>query len=286
GASVSGRLSDKASGQPIPRMMVLDASGAPASSTVMSSLESFTAGSSGGSSVSIDANGGFRLQNVPPGLYAVTASFGGPDRPQDRGPAQAAFVELQVVDDDLENLIVSMRRTIEVDGGFLLEDPSAELKPRPNYGPLMVFSRPADTRLPRAAGVSSAVMRTDRTFTLGGQFGRRTFDVVNIPPGWFVKSMRLGTVDALHKTIDVRNADDRLEIVLSTRGATIDGTVRDVLDKAMPRARVLIFRATANENDRQRLAGDLISASGHFSFGPLRDGDYRIVVVRDDVPAP
>jgi hypothetical protein len=263
---------------------IVDAAGSPATGA-RASLSRFQPGASSGTVISVDSSGAFYLTNVHPGQYAIEAARGGTDMPEVPGPAEEGFLPIQV-DNDLDGLVVAMRRTVNVAGRVALDDPSAPFPSRRNYAPPLIRSRLADDRLPGDASGRAATMRTDQTFTLDAMFGPRLVDVLNVPPGWFVKTIRYGAKDVLDQPVEFKDGGGTLDIVLSNRGATLDGTVADVVDQRVPRAKVFLFRAPAVEKGTPRLVGSAVSASGNFQFGPLHDGDYLIVAVAADTPTP
>ncbi len=146
--------------------------------------------------------------------------------------------------------------------------------------PLQVSARLADERLPGDGSNRHATANSDGTFTLEGLFGRRTIAVSNVPSGWYVKAIRYGSRDVIDEPVEFKpDSDAPLEIVLSNRGASVTGTVADVIDHRVARAQVWLFRAPVNKDGAPRLAGSVLTVTGNYSFGPLRDGDYLIVAV-------
>jgi hypothetical protein len=66
-----------------------------------------------------------------------------------------------------------------------------------------------------------------------------------------------------------------MEIVLSTRGATVAGRVLDETGRPVRRARVMAIRAEEPRPDVTfEVAAD---ANGTYRLGPLRDGEYILV---------
>ena len=62
-----------------------------------------------------------------PGAYAIEASIGGPDRPEDRRAREAAFIPIRVADSDAEDLVVTLSKGVDVPGRIVLEDPTQQL---------------------------------------------------------------------------------------------------------------------------------------------------------------
>ena len=254
---------------------ILDASGAPAPRALVE-LSKFTTTGVSSSAFAVHADGRFEITNVQPGKYAIEATT------TDR---EAAFVPVSLDDQDIENLVVAMRRTVTVPGRITFDDPTA-LPSGSGRAPLSLEARLADDRLPNAGSMREATANSNDTFTLEDLFGTRRLDVRNVPSGWYVKAIRYGPKDVTDQPIDFKDDGGTLEIVLSSRGATLSGTVAEVVDERVPRALVFLFRAPLNKDDTPRLAASLTSVSGNFTFGPLREGDYFIVAVPPDTRYP
>ena len=224
-----------------------------------------------------DASGSFRLTGIQPDVFAISATLGG----------DAAFIPVTLENDDLENVVIAMQRTVSIAGRVVGEDPST-VPPTgaTDRAPLQLTARLAGERLAGFGSSVHATMNSDGTFALSDLFGRRTIDVQNAPTGWYVKSIRYGTRDVTDTPTEFKDDRQRLEIVLSRNGATLGGTVADVIDKRVPRALVLLLAAPADNVRPPRLVGSVMSISGNYSFGPLREGDYVIIALPSDVPTP
>jgi len=256
---------------------IVDSSGVPAGQATVQ-LQKFTANSVSGTWFHIeDHNGRFQVSNLQPGAYAVVATLGD----------EAAFVPLRLDNDDIENLVIGMWKTAAVAGHVVGADPAA---PPPtaatDRAPLLLTARLVDDGLPGDGSSIHATPDSDGTFVLKGVFGRRRLDVQNAPPGWYVQAIRYGATDVTDRGVEFKNGGQPLDIVLSDRGATLSGTIADIVDKRVARARVFLLRAPAFEKDTPRLAGAVLSTTGSYAFGPLRAGDYVVVAVPADTPAP
>jgi len=255
---------------------LLDASGAPATAA----RASFTQYQRNGSSsigLTLDADGRFRIANVHPGAYAVEASIGGPDRPEQRRPVEIAFLPVHVEDADVEDLLVLMKKGVEVQGRVSLEDPSLPFPAILGSG-FMIGARLADDRLAGEGSTRRTIMRADHSFTLDGVFGRRALEFSNVPRGWYVKSIRYGGRDVIDEPVEFKDPGaSPLEIVLSHRGAVIRGRAVDEVGRPS-RAMILVFRA-GDKDAVTLVATATAAATGAFRVGPMRGGNYRIVAV-------
>jgi Carboxypeptidase regulatory-like domain len=257
---------------------VLDASGAPAVSANVNLAQHYMNGGTS-RSLTIDADGRFAAADVHPGVYAIEASVGGPARPEDRRPLEAGFVAVGVESADVDDLVVLMKKGVDVPGRFTLEDPSLQLPPLPGSG-LLISARLAEDRLPGSASTQYTTARADRSFTLAGMSGRRILQIRNVPRGWYVKSIRYGTREIIDDPAEFKDASDplSLDVVLSNRGAVVIGRVID--DRGNPvRATVFMFRTRGTGTPATLAATATSSAAGTFRLGPARGGDYAIMAV-------
>jgi protocatechuate 3,4-dioxygenase beta subunit len=255
--------------------MILDASGA-ATSRALVQFSKYTTTGMTARAFEVHSDGRFEITNVQPGAYAMQAT----------GDREAAFVPIRIDEADIENLVVAMRKTMTVTGRITVDDPSTALPRDSSRAPVVLSARLADDRLPNAGSSLDATANSDGTFTLEDMFGRRRLEVRSVPSGWYVKTIRYNTNDVTDQPIEFKDDGGILEIVLSNRGATLGGTVAEVVDKRMPRAQIFLFRASVIRDDPPRLAASVTSISGNYTFGPLREGDYFIVAVPPDARYP
>jgi len=254
---------------------IVDASGAPAPQAIVS-LSLYKTDEKRSMGFQIERDGRFRIANVRPGSYAIEATVDG----------QAALIPIRIDEGEVENLVVAMRKTVNVRGRVALENSTAAVPDNPGRAPIQISARLADERLPGDGSSSQATANSDGTFTLDGLFGRRRIEVLNAPSGWFVKAIRYGQTDIIDTPAEFKNGDRPIDVVLANRGASISGTVAEVVDHRAARAQVFLLRAATSDADVPRLAASILSATGNYSFGPLREGEYVIVAVPADVPLP
>jgi protocatechuate 3,4-dioxygenase beta subunit len=253
---------------------ILDASGAPAGA--IAEFSKYIPGGQTSTGFEVRPDGHFEITNVQPGAYAIEATT---DR-------ETAFVPLSIEGDDIENLVVAMRRTTNVAGRVAADDPATALPGASGRAPLELTARLADDRLPGHGSSRDATANSDGTFTLEDLFGSRRIDVQNIPTGWYVKAIRYGTKDVTDQPIEFKDNGGTLDVILSSRGATVTGTVADVIDKRVARAMVFLVRLPATDKEVPRVAGFDISTTGNYNFAPIRDGNYSIVAVPADTKFP
>jgi hypothetical protein len=128
----------------------------------------------------------------------------------------------------------------------------------------------------------------DRTFTLTGMFGRRTVEVVNVPRGWYPKSVRYRDKDITDVPTEFKAGSEPavVEILLSTRGAVVSGRVVDDQGNPMSRGRVVMFPAEPSSWGSDQLASVAVSKAGTFEIGPQRGGEYLIIALDPTMDPP
>ena len=118
-------------------------------------------------------------------------------------------------------------------------------------------------------------------------FGKRTFDVANIPRGWYVKSIGLGGRDIIDEATELKAGTNpsALEVVLSNRGAAVTGRVTD--DRGSPVRGARVFLLPANPARVSQFPVYVTtSETGSFRAGPQRAGDYVLVALGPSGPLP
>jgi protocatechuate 3,4-dioxygenase beta subunit len=259
---------------------IVDASGAPAIGARLT-LSQHWAGGSTGTLRAIDADGRFRITNVHPGEYAIEAWLGGPDEPEQRRPLERAFLPIRVDATDVSDVSVTLQKTVDVVGRVTLEDATARFVRSPGHAPMAIWSRLADDMGPGSGSLIHAAIDDDRSFTMRSVFGRRTLDIVNVPRGWYLRSIRYAGREIIDEptTFKDRGGESTVEVVLSNRGATVTGHATDAAGSAAGRAVILIFPADSARKLWMLPAETRASAAGQFRAGPLRPGEYCIVAL-------
>jgi protocatechuate 3,4-dioxygenase beta subunit len=209
-------------------------------------------------------DGSFEIRDVLPGAYILTAySF-------DESKWHAARSAVDVVNSDVEGVSVIIAPGVTISGRILWDGPAAPLE-----NDLNIAAMPVDqTALPS----SSSRVDAASSFTLQNlDDGAYRPQVWNLPKGCFVKSVRYAGVNASEDGFTVtRGNAASLEIILSSRGADVQGTVTDVDN--LPAAGVWVV-LVPDANHRSRF--DLYQTQttdqyGHFDFRGLPPGDYKL----------
>jgi hypothetical protein len=149
----------------------------------------------------------------------------------------------------------------------------------------MIYARLIGDHLPGMGSARPVIAAPDRTFVLSGLFGERTLDVLNVPEGWYVKSIHYGGRDITDEpTVFGSNRDSPvLDIVLSNRGAVVSGRAVDDRGQPVPGAIALMFTVDQTHWNWSEPTRARVKADGTFTLGPRRPGSYFVVAL--DSPA-
>ena len=258
--------------------LVLTARGVPAGN-VMVSVSEYSPRGSLWRGVSRSADGRFSVRNLPPGDYTVGVRSGGPDQLQDRAPLEIGYTPVTVSSADIEDLVVAMKRTVDVPGRFVIDDTDVPF-PKPYGDGLMLMARLADEHLPGQGSHVSATAGEDLAFQLKGIFGKRRFSAANVPAGWYLKAVRYAGKDVTDEGVELKaeTTPETFEVVLSHRGPTIAGRITDALGN--PVARASIYILPANVTHRSPFESPVYETqSAAYRVGPTRPGDYIVVAL-------
>jgi protocatechuate 3,4-dioxygenase beta subunit len=207
----------------------------------------------------------FEVKDLIPGSYAAVAVATSHDR-RYRG------VERVEVGQDPEEVTIQLEPGIELSGRVRLEGGKSA---PPHFRVSLV---PGDG-LPFNMPQPEAEVKADGTFRIEGVLpGVWDIGVEPIPKDGFVKSMRLGDQDVLTEDMLIGPAtSEPLNIVLSTRGAIVDGTVTEDGEDGKPaKAFVLLAPDGKFENVWTLYRMAPADQSGHFEMKGIMPGSYKL----------
>ena len=210
----------------------------------------------------------YTLENggLIPGEYLLVANISAGDRPY-RGVAR---VHLNAGADN--NVTIKLDPGIDLYGTVKIEgdtDASAtKYQIQLSSGDeIPVFGSPA-----------AALAKPDGTFVLKNVIaGVWDIGVTPIPHGGYLKSMRLGTQDVLTEDMIITpETTAALQIVLSTRGGTLEGDVKTDTGVEAPRAFVLLAPDGKYSHVLSFFSVVFTDQKGHFKLDSLTPGKYMI----------
>ena len=220
-----------------------------------------------GAAVQQDAS--FNVPEIPVGRYRISAMT--------RNSSQA-FAAAQVVDlhPGVNDVDLALTPAIEIKGQVRFEGPPLT----PAAHPQVVLMQPGI----RGENVS-AFAGSDGRFTLAQVFpGEWEINVNQMPPGSFLKSVRLGDKDILFTRFEIESADAPISIVISTNTAKIEGEV-DSGGVDAARAGIVLAPVGKLHDFARFYYGVPADDQGKFKLNGIAPGKYRIFALEKMAPA-
>jgi protocatechuate 3,4-dioxygenase beta subunit len=214
----------------------------------------------------------FQVPNLIAGTYQIVASFSAGDRDY------RATEHIEVPPGGLD-LTLHPDRGIELAGRVDLEGGSST-------GPLQVSLIPAGD--PPGRRRIQVEAHADGTFVLPDVVpGIWDIGVRPVPPGGYIKAMRLGDRDVLTEDMTIDSGTrEPLRLIVSTRGAVVSGTVAVPPGVARsPRAVMLLAPVGKYANVLSFYAHASSDDSGHFEFTGVTPGRYRLYAFEEMEPS-
>jgi protocatechuate 3,4-dioxygenase beta subunit len=260
---------------------VLTMAGEPAKGIDVSLVQrEFGSSSSFGSSAG--PNGTFTFRNVSPGTYEIVARLQAPRTMTPGQPiAPPSVLEMGSVrvdvTTDLENVTVVMRPGETVAGEIVFDDVA------PEDFRASINLQPID----RLTSFSSAPLTVDGSrFTARDLFGTYVIrgGVTGGGGPWFLKAVLLNGRDITDVPTAFSSAHSgHLQVVFTSRGAALEGTVTDDSGKPTREAQVFIFGADEESwtpfSSRTRPVMFKRDQEGTFATQGLRDGRYYVIAL-------
>jgi hypothetical protein len=260
--------------------IVLGAMGNPPASTTVSLTRIHTTGSSS-TSTPLSADGTFKVSQLVPGTYELSARLGGFEghlsRPGDP-EREWAGVQFEITTADVDGILLQMTRGATLKGRVSLEDPPGDAERRP----VEVRAEPIAFRsggMPTAVPVEAS---QDGRFTLTGLFGPVVLRA-SPPRGYVVKSVMYRGREIIDQAVEISgDAAHEAEIVLTNRTSELSGRVLDVQGNPAAEAWILYFPVDParwkafSGGIRQRVT------TGRYRIAELPAGEYYVAAVRGD----
>ncbi len=208
-------------------------------------------------SAPVNSQGEFTLAQVPAGSYTLVANTFGAN--QDR---RTARLNLEVGGRDVDGLAVTLESPLTVNGRFVAEDPAI-------LTGITVHLQPQNSGQNVAAYGRSDAQGRFTINNLEKDIYRVRFN--GRPPGYYIKSVQLGTFDS-KDTLDLTaGAAGELTIALEKGTAELSGRVLGKDQKPAVQVYVLLI------NDRQQTSSTQTDVQGRYTLKEITPGDYRLV---------
>jgi protocatechuate 3,4-dioxygenase beta subunit len=251
-----------------------------------------------------DAEGHFRIQNVPPGQYRLTARStiappraqsepaagrrggrGGPPTPRPQPVTVWASTDLSVDGRSLSNVMLSLQYGVSVSGQITFE--ATKQQPPTDLTRMRVMVSPVGPT-PFGGSVSAPVDAAGRFTIASVPPGRYRVNATGAAGGWLTESAIIGGQDALDFPFEVKGNQNiaGVTVTLTDLRTELTGVVVD--DKNHPAVdyTIIIFPSDARywSDPSRRIQTTRPSTDGTFTFRGLPPGEYRIATPVDLEP--
>ena len=220
----------------------------------------------------VDLDGSFKLSNMLPGKYRLTAST------NRDGKTESGSVIVEVGSEDLQHVSIVLGNGAQVSGKIVVEGQSTQpIEPRqirvmlvPDAGPMMggFF------------GAGPQETKDDLTFSQNVAEGSMRFNV-NLPTGnFYLKSIRMEGRDVTDQAVDFKNNDryQGVEVVISSQGGQLSGVVRkEEGGEVLRGSTVVLFAADPERQSKSRFTKTVqTDQQGSFVAKGLVPGEYVV----------
>jgi hypothetical protein len=210
-------------------------------------------------------NGAFELTGVTSGSYHLIAEQFG----ESGAPVAGALVPVEVADRDIDGINLVPTPRPDIAGKLTWE----EAPPKPGLGSpprIVLRPEPGDTSLPASAPIGADVEESGSYRIRSVPPGIYHVQAANLPPGFYIKSARLGDAGGDSLRLDlIQPQAGALTVVVSSRGGALAGNVES------NHAGLQVFAIAAGNPwwSKTAVTGD----HGHFEMQGLAPGEYRVL---------
>jgi protocatechuate 3,4-dioxygenase beta subunit len=214
-------------------------------------------------------DGRFEIRGVVPGSYTLTAYVRGEEM-------ASAQVEVDVTESNVENVNVALSGAREVTGILRIEGDTGKLKPS-DYS---LFFMPA--RGGMFGGFSNAQVKEDGSFLAKNLMLDDYIVSVNLAnQDAYLKSIRSGGEEMLYTGVNVGRVRPPLEVVISTRSGSVEGTVKDSDSKSAQGVLVVLIPEKPVRTRQGAARTTSTDQNGYYRFRGLRPGKYQVYALED-----
>jgi len=274
----------------------------------------FTAPGLNPGSARADAQGTFRIPNVPPGQYTLVARamigggrMAGPGRGiapggremffDARGRAGAmtrddatrfwASTDITVDGRNVPNIVLTLQPGVTVTGRIAFDGTAQQ--PPADLSRLRVSLQPVAA--PGTAGeitsAASGRVDADGRFTIGSVVpGRYKLNASGAGAGWFLGSAVLEGQDSLDFPVDIKGAVSTAVVTFVDRQSELTGLITNDRSQPVTDYTLILYPADARYRSPQsrRILSTRPATDGRFTFRTLPAGDYRLAPVLEPEP--
>jgi protocatechuate 3,4-dioxygenase beta subunit len=221
----------------------------------------------------VQQDGSFEITRVPPGPYNLMATATIDEK------RYTAHLQVQVAGGDLNGIVIPIHAGGTVAGRIFVED-----HPDEALGGITVGLRGWQTNGIIFGPQPNAKTEKDGSFQLENvPFDHFAFYAAGLPSGYYLKRVHAGGIDVLTSGLETGSGFGTLMVVVSSKAATIEGTVKDARsEQPYPSATVVLVPENRARTELFQQASS--DRGGRFTFRTVVPGEYR-VFAWEDVPA-
>ena len=194
----------------------------------------------------VDNDGGFTLDNVPPGEYTLDVQ----QRPRDiqsvaGGQLEFASLPLSVTGEDISNVTILTTPGISVSGHVVFEGQKSQQAGSTRGLQITAAPVTGQQSIMGMAGraLGGGRVADDGSFELRGVLGSQLIRVGGVPTGWTLKSISVNGEDITDRAFEFKSGNNVTGVVvtLTDRLTDLSGSVRDGKGQAMKDYVLVIF---------------------------------------------
>jgi hypothetical protein len=234
----------------------------------------------------------FKINAVPSGKYKVVATEYANVEEARRGVA-----EVVVDSSDVNGVVIALGSAHDRVMGVVRAEGDAKL----DYSKLAVVLVPtvlsegqfASSDLEGGYEGAFADVKKDGTFNIEFSSSDKLYRALLSSRGagfedWFASKVLLGGKDVLDSGFKVAEAQrGPIEIVISNKGATVEGTVLDGQQKPFSNGEIIVMPSEPKLRQRPDLFQQVVAdQQGHFKIRGVRPGEYVILALEDSQEQP
>jgi hypothetical protein len=219
-------------------------------------------------------DGTFEIARVQPGSYFILAQrMGGRG-----GTGIAGKSMVDVTNSDILGLLVPLTEPVSVSGSVKVEGQQATGLQRLAFTLASVDGLPVGA--PSGRATDTGAFKIDSVFP-----DRYYLSVSGLPEGAYVKSVKLAGQEVIEKGVDLSNvrANATFDVLLSPKGATLDGTVT-LDDKPATGSYIAVLADPVRAEQPYLNKFATADQNGRFTIKGLAPGDYKLYAFEEAMP--
>lgn len=257
------------------RGVVVDSRGMPSPDTIVMLMSRPPGGGVHRRDAHMEPDGSFVLREVLTGEYLLGV------RPKLTAGIQglrSEFAKIPLtVNQDLSGIVVATKPAPSISGRVVVEGAAASGGVPAG---MRVTAVERDSTVSVGLFPATTAVDKDGNFTLRN-VPDRVLLRVDRAAGWWLNSVTVAGEDVTDRPTDFRDREQRVQIVLTKQGASIDGRVAAAAPAHPAKAAVVLFSADRElwSSNASTTRVPTVSADGSFTIPALRAGAYLIVAV-------